>query len=583
MNKIYIISILVLSFGLGCGAHHGQNLLPASGDPEPKGAAVPESEMFIVNKRADEDRFYYYLAAQRHFEEGDLDRAILEIQKVIDSDSDTHYLRRELAMYYLQQQNSAAALKEIEQIIAATPDDAETLFLYARTLEIVGRRAEATDIYEKLIEDDPEKEMVFLRLGDLYLEENDLDNAMRVYSMLVEHFPQSYAGHFFLGKIYSVREDYKQAEKHIRQTLDLLPGLEEPQYELADVYKKKGETKKAIEIYRNIVDENPDNIFAALELAVLYQKSGSPDMAEALLGNVASRSYNDPSLFRIIGQEYLDRNRFQEAISLLEGMLANAPEKSGVSYLLGIALSGTGKSVEAVERLKHVDESSRFFLRAGIQIAMLHHELGELDAAIEHIRHVKGKHPENQDLYMLLAMFYEEKEAYENAAKTLKDGLELNPEHIQMIFRLGIVYDQMGERKKSIKQLKKVLSLEPAHVNALNYLGYTYADMNIRLDEAEKLIRTALEHKPDDGYITDSLGWVYFRRGDYPQAAAYLERAVQLVPDDPIIREHLGDAYLEMKETGKAIESYRHSLSLDPENSEIEGKIKSLMEKKSPL
>jgi tetratricopeptide (TPR) repeat protein len=270
-------------------------------------------------------------------------------------------------------------------------------------------------------------------------------------------------------------------------------------------------------------------------------------------------------------------------VSLLEGMLEDAPEKSGVSYLLGIALSGTGKSAEAVERFKHVDESSRFFLRAGIQAAMLYHELGQIDAAIDHILNVRQKHPENQDLYMLLAMFYEEKEQYENATDTLLEGIKLNPEHVQMHFRLGIVYDQMGLRKKSIRHMKQVISLEPFHVNALNYLGYTYADMNIRLDEAESLIRTALEHKPDDGYITDSLGWVYYRKGDYPQAAAYLERAAQLVPDDPIIREHLGDVYHKMKEPFKALDSYRQSLSLDPGNAGVEEKIRFLMEKRPPM
>jgi tetratricopeptide (TPR) repeat protein len=165
----------------------------------------------------------------------------------------------------------------------------------------------------------------------------------------------------------------------------------------------------------------------------------------------------------------------------------------------------------------------------------------------------------------------------------MEDGLELNPEHAQMRFRLGIVYDQMGERKKSIKQMKKVLALDPAHVNALNYLGYTYADMNIRLDEAEKLIRTALEHKPDDGYITDSLGWVFYQKGDYLKAVTYLERAAELVPDDPIIREHLGDVYLKLDESRKALESYRRAMSLDPENQGVREKIDSLMDKRPSL
>src|SRR5207247_1682915 len=78
---------------------------------------------------------------------------------------------------------------------------------------------------------------------------------------------------------------------------------------------------------------------------------------------------------------------------------------------------------------------------------------------------------------------------------------------------------------------------------ALNYLGYTYAEMGVRLDEAEKLIRRALEIEPDDGFYVDSLGWVYYQRGDYRRAVEHLERAVELAGDDPTVAEHLGDAY----------------------------------------
>jgi tetratricopeptide (TPR) repeat protein len=104
----------------------------------------------------------------------------------------------------------------------------------------------------------------------------------------------------------------------------------------------------------------------------------------------------------------------------------------------------------------------------------------------------------------------------------------------------------------------------------LNYLGYTYAEQGIKLNEAEALIRRALAISPHDGFYIDSLGWVYYRRGEYDKAIEYLERAVALAPDDPTIAEHLGDAYRQAGRNSDALRIYRDALSraTEPEQSE---------------
>ena len=127
--------------------------------------------------------------------------------------------------------------------------------------------------------------------------------------------------------------------------------------------------------------------------------------------------------------------------------------------------------------------------------------------------------------------------------------------------------------------MQKVIALDPKNANALNYLGYTYADMGENLDEAESLIREALKHKPDDGYITDSLGWVLYKKGLFQEALIYLEKAVQLTSEDPIILEHLGDAYLKVDDKENALKYYQESLRKKTKDTEIiENKISDLLE-----
>jgi tetratricopeptide (TPR) repeat protein len=96
----------------------------------------------------------------------------------------------------------------------------------------------------------------------------------------------------------------------------------------------------------------------------------------------------------------------------------------------------------------------------------------------------------------------------------------------------------------------------------LNYIGYTYADQGIRLDEAESLVRKALDQDPENGYILDSMGWVYYKKEMFEKALAYLEKAARLVPDDPIILEHLGDVYVKVGRPGKALDAYKRALEL---------------------
>ena len=125
--------------------------------------------------------------------------------------------------------------------------------------------------------------------------------------------------------------------------------------------------------------------------------------------------------------------------------------------------------------------------------------------------------------------------------------------------------------------MKQVIRLQPEDAEALNYLGYTYADLGINLNEAEALVQSALKIKPEDGYIRDSMAWVYYKQGRYEDALIWLKKAIDIVPQDPTILEHLGDVYLKLNSKDKALESYRRSLELQTKGREqVEQKIKIL-------
>jgi len=185
---------------------------------------------------------------------------------------------------------------------------------------------------------------------------------------------------------------------------------------------------------------------------------------------------------------------------------------------------------------------------------------------------------------------------FDGAVAFLQELLEASPDDEDLVYNLGVVHGEAGHTEESLRSMRDVLARNPDHPGALNYVGYTLAEQGQDLDEAERMITRALEQRPDDGYITDSLGWVFYMRakpllesGDGEQAQRgrallerairELERAAQLTGGDPVISEHLGDAYRMLRDGPRALQFYEEALRLDPragEQSELREKLEQL-------
>ncbi|HEB02163.1 MAG TPA: tetratricopeptide repeat protein [Nitrospirae bacterium] len=166
------------------------------------------------------------------------------------------------------------------------------------------------------------------------------------------------------------------------------------------------------------------------------------------------------------------------------------------------------------------------------------------------------------DYFVYLARNYLAAGRDEDALRVLTQGLEHFDSHAEMHFIKSIYHEQAGEFEMMVAHLKRTLALDAKHAEAMNFLGYNYAEKGINLDDALDLIKESLSLKPGNGYITDSLGWVYYKMGKHKKALRILKKAHGIVKDDPVILEHLGDAYLATDNVTKAIESWEHALEV---------------------
>lgn len=165
------------------------------------------------------------------------------------------------------------------------------------------------------------------------------------------------------------------------------------------------------------------------------------------------------------------------------------------------------------------------------------------------------------DALRMAERFPEAVVAYTRAIDRLAEPM---PAHWILFYTRGISNERAGDWPKAEADFREALVLEPDQPLVLNYLGYSMVEKGENLDEALDMIQKAVKGQPDDGYITDSLGWVYYRLGRYQEAVAPMLRAVELTPDDPIINDHLGDVLWMVGRKREAEFQWRRALSFGP-------------------
>lgn len=504
--------------------------------------------------------YYYYTAAQLKFKQGDIGEAIWHMKQALRYDARSDFLKLELANLLMIKKEETKALELIRQVLKAHPNSTEALSMAGRIYQQQNKLDEAVAVYEKILKECPTDQGTYLMLGRIYWNTNRLGDAERVFEAMTKQLPDSNAAYYFYGKALAAQGKLALAEKALLKCVDLEPSLEEPQFELLKIYESQNQHQKAIQVYRSILANDPDNVDAALGLAEQYHKIEMLGASLAILKDLGRKVESDDTITATLFGRYLETKRFDEALWMICGMLKTAGHNSDLHYLAGIAYNGNDQDEKALKQMAKVRPGTRFYTNAVVHSALIYHDSGKIDRAIKVVRTALAQQPDYIDYYLYLGSFYEELERYQDALQVFQEGLSKDNTNGRLYFRAGVVYDKMGRKDQSIAAMKNVLRLTPNDAEALNYLGYTYADMGINLDEAEMLIQSALKIKPDDGYITDSLGWVYYKRGDYSRALKLLTKAVSMIPDDPVILEHLGDVYNHMNSKENALNYYRQSL-----------------------
>jgi len=283
-------------------------------------------------------------------------------------------------------------------------------------------------------------------------------------------------------------------------------------------------------------------------------------LADAFYGSataLAQENARSPAIFYLRFALYL-RPDFAEA-ALVLGRLFEIEEQPA-NALAVYELIADDASVAGEARLREV-----WALEA----------MGREDEALERLRVLMTSAPDTVDNLSALANLLRQRGELDEAIANYTRAIDMaagneGVRHWVLYYARGIAFHQDDDWARAEADFIKALALNPGQPDVLNYLGYSWVERGENLEQAHAMLEEAVAQRPNDGYIVDSLGWSYFRRGDIGQAIVHLERAVLLRPENPTINEHLGDAYWVDGRRTEARFQWSHALSLSVDSDQAQ-------------
>jgi tetratricopeptide (TPR) repeat protein len=273
-----------------------------------------------------------------------------------------------------------------------------------------------------------------------------------------------------------------------------------------------------------------------------------------------------------IGASLTRRGGEDLALVYLQLALYLNPKHSLALLSLADLYESVKKPQMAIKIYERVPANSPLKRNSQIQLAT---DLNTVDRSEEALKILKGviaEDPKDVEAITALGNIERARKKFAECGDTYGQAIDANtgekPNWVLYYFR-GICFERSKQWPKAEADLKKALELFPEQPHVLNYLGYSWIDQGLNLDQGMEMIKLAVSKRPDDGYIVDSLGWAYYRIGNYEEAVKQLEKAIELKPEDPTINDHLGDAYWRVGRVLEANFQWAHARDLKPDPDDL--------------
>lgn len=470
------------------------------------------------------------------------DSAEAVFNKIISVDSlnvNAHYNLGQL--YEVQQ--PLKALTSYKKILEITGPEWNVLLKLAELNERLGKVEETIKTAEELLHLNPSDPQLQKLLIESYIKNDKLDKALTMVDDALEIFP----------------DDINFIELRGNALVKL-----EKWDEGADEYKKiilkddiPFETKMRIGTAFYSEALNDSSVIPYAERILLQIDSDTSDwQINAFLGELANKREDDS----------LTLHYFRKSIDLAQ---LNSELRIRLGQILFEDEDYTNTAIEMERAVKKFPNNHVINFILGLSLAQNSDHLG----ALPYLEKAVTLNP--NDLNTTLAYCYslDQTDREDDALVYLNRALRIDPKNIQALGMMGLIYDGKGEYTKSDSIYSIAVNIDSSDIMILNNFAYSLAERGKDLDLALEMVQKAIDEEPDNSSYLDTIGWVYYKLGDYPKAKEYIYKAIEQDENNATLLDHLGDIYFKLGNEKKALKYWKSSLEIDDSNEKIQIKI----------
>lgn len=401
----------------------------------------------------------------------------------------------------------------------------------------------------------PDSAAAWGRLGHVYLAHEWRVEAARCYRNASNIEPDAFRWLYYLGR--AVDNDPATAEDVYARAIALDSTYAPAHIHYADALRNSGKFKIAQRHFERALELAPRNSFSELRLGQLALSAKQFETARDHLRRALALNPKQSEVHAALAQVYL--------------VLGDTDAANRHAQAAQASTKYTDMPDPLFEEVEKVGVSKFWFTRRGRRYFMAK----EFDRAVGELAVVVSEDEKNPLIWYLYGVsllgIERDKEAVaalERALSASRGNDHQNENDLLKIYNsLAIAHGRAGKPELAEPYLQKALALNPASIRAMNNLAFYYAENDRNLDEALNLARKAAEVGPEEGghpMSLDTLGWVYFKRGNYSAALKTLTLAVKFLPDSPTVYYHLGMAYFGNRDTRNALKAFKIALKLSP-------------------
>ncbi len=325
---------------------------------------------------------------------------------------------------------------------------------------------------------------------------------------------------------------------------------------------RQGHPAEALDTLKAAADLNPDLAIAlpSLEASMANRVIRKPTdgMAEAYLVLAAALRQQDASELSML---------------MLRLALDLRPDYTAARLLAAEILESTKHPATALQMLASVASDDSLIAIVRLHRAGLTEQTGRSEDALHQLEQIARDYPDRPEPYGAQGDILRSGRRYADAVAAYDKALArvAKPSRLDwpLFYDRGIALERSKDWGRAEADFMTALNLAPDQPYVLNYLGYSWTEQGRNLARARQMIERAVEQRPNDGAIIDSLGWVMLRQGDHANAVKSLEHAVELLPEDSTINGHLGDAYWAAGRRQEALFQWRRALNLNPDPDDV--------------